>query len=114
MSETTDRKPSQEELAKQKAEAIAAVKSKLDAELKVFVDKYTALEGKTFIKNSDVKKQIVKMVKYIGVHTIHAGVRAHLIEVEIKGVAAWHPVASKFLEEYTEVKTTETENSKII
>lgn len=105
MSELTE-----EQKIAQAAERKAA-QDAANAEMKATVDKYTALAGKSFTKDG---KEIVTIVRYAGVHTIHGGVRAHLLEVEVKGIRAWTPVASKFLEEYTEVKTTETATSKII
>lgn len=92
-------------------------KAKADAELKVTVDKYSVLKGKTFSKKDGSDGSIVFVDGYAGIHTIHGGIRAHLLSVEIKGIRAWTPVASKFLEDYTEVKTVEdktTETSKII
>ena len=92
-----------------------AAKAKADAELKATIDRYTALEKKNFVKTDGSDKHVVNVVKYIGVHTVSGGVRAHLLEVVIKGIRSWTPVASKFLEEYTEVQITpETATSKII
>lgn len=96
-------------------EARAAAQKKLSgrvAELKGF-------EGKTFrIKNPSDKfnSQVVTVLRYAGVASVDPTgksdprnvVSAHMFEVEsFNPNARWTPIASKFLEDYEQIKVSE-------